>query len=212
MVLYLLSSVVGVVVIVLLVVHLTKTGTNSAATGGSTPGTTPTAAAGPPSKYLFKAVPKAGSFALNTEATRAFSTLAESQAAPVAAQIKARGAGKPGKDVVALYNLGSVTSPTSSAFKAAAFVGYEGTFNPALVIKYEQTQLVSTRMVNAGPHAGEMMCGYNRSGGSDASECVWVTNTTFGQVEFVEGSKPVKYKGASNIALTIRDAVEVPVS
>jgi hypothetical protein len=210
MVLYLLSSVVGVVVIVLVVVHLTKTSTNSA-TGGSTPGTTPTTAAGPP-KYILKAVPKAGSFALNTAATRSFSTLAENQAAPVAAQIKARGAGKPGKDVVALYNLGSVTSPQSSDFKAAAFVGYEGTFNPAGVIKYEQTQLVSTRMVNAGPHGGEMMCGYNRSSGSDASECVWVTNTTFGQVEFVEGSKPVKYQGAANIALTIRDAVEVPVS
>jgi hypothetical protein len=214
MVLYLLSSVVGVVVIVLLVVHLTKTGTNSTATGGSTPstGTTPTAAAGPATKYLLKAAPKAGSFALNSAATRSFSTLAQNQAASVAAQIKAKGAGKPGKDVVALYNLGAVTSTQSSGFKAAEFVGYEGTFNPAAVIRYEQTQLVSTRMVNAGPHGGEMMCGYNRSTGSDASECVWVTNSTFGQVEFIQGTTPVKYKGAANIALTVRDAVEVPAS
>jgi hypothetical protein len=114
--------------------------------------------------------------------------------------------------VVAVYNLGSVTSPQSQDFKAAVFVGYEGTFTPAAVIRYEQTQLVSTRMVNAGPHGGEMMCGYNHSTGSDASECVWVTNSTFGQVEFIEGTTPVKYKGASNVALTVRDAVEAPVS
>ena len=80
MVLYLLSSVVGVVVIVLLVVHLTKSGTNSPS-GASTPGTStaPTgAAAGPASKFVFKAAPKAGSFALNTAATRAFAHQAES--------------------------------------------------------------------------------------------------------------------------------------
>ena len=82
MVLYLLASVVGVVVIVLLVVHLTKTGTNSAATGGSTPGTSPTAAAGPASKYVFTAAPKAGSFALNAAATKDFAKQAESAAAP----------------------------------------------------------------------------------------------------------------------------------
>ncbi len=214
MVLYLLSSVVGVVVIVLLVVHLTKAGTNSPS-GASTPGTSTApagAAAGPASKFVFKAAPKAGSFALNTAATRAFAHQAEASAAPGAAQIKARGAGRPGKAVVAMYDLGSVTTPGSSDFKAAVFVGYDGTFNPAAVIKYEQTQLVSTRMVNAGPHGGEMMCGYGRATGSDASECVWVTTSTFGQVEFVVGSTPVKYLGASDIALTVRDAVEVPAS
>ena len=57
-----------------------------------------------------------------------------------------------------------------------------------------------------------MMCGYNRSTGSDASECVWVTNSTFGQVEFIEGTAPVRYLGASSVALTIRDAVEVSAS
>ncbi len=214
MVLYLLSSVVGVVVIVLLVVHLTKAGTNSPS-GASTPGTStaPTgAAAGPASKFVFKAAPKAGSFELNTAATRAFTHQVESSAAPGAAQIKARGAGQPGKAVVAMYDLGSVTTPGSTDFKAAVFVGYGGTFNPAAVIQYEQTQLVSTRVVNAGPHGGEMMCGYDRAAGSDASECVWVTTSTFGQVEFVVGSTPVKYLGASDIALTVRDAVEVPAS
>ena len=127
-------------------------------------------------------------------------------------QIKARGAGQPGNATFAMYNLGSVTTPGASDFKAVTFVGYDGTFKPAAVIKYEQTQLVSTRMVNAGQHGGEMMCGYNRATGSDASDCVWVTTSTFGQVKFIEGSTPVKYPGASDIALTVRNAVEVPAS
>ena len=212
MVLYLLSSVVGVVVIVLLVVHLTKTGTNSAATGTSTPSTgasTP-ATAGSAAKYQFTTPAKAGSFELNSAATKAVAHQAELAAAPGAAQIKARGAGRPGKAVFAMYDLGSVKIAGASGFKGAAFVGYDGTFNPAAVIKYEQTQLVSTRMVNPGTHGGEMMCGYNRSTGSDASECVWVTGTTFGAMEFIEGSTPVKYLGASNVALIVRNAVEVP--
>ncbi len=111
-----------------------------------------------------------------------------------------------------MYDLSSVTNPSASDFKAIDFVGYDGTFNPAAVIKYEKTQLISTRMVNAGPHGGQMMCGYSRSNGSDASSCFWVTKSTFGQVDFVEGETPVKYQGASNIALTIRQAVEVPAS
>jgi hypothetical protein len=63
-----------------------------------------------------------------------------------------------------------------------------------------------------GSHGGEMMCGYSRSTGSDTSECVWVTDSTFGQVKFIEGSTLVKYLGASNVALIIRNAVEVPAS
>ena len=46
--------------------------------------------------------------------------------------------------------------------------------------------------------------------GSDASECVWVTKTTFGQVEFLQGQVPVKYPGAAKLALKVRAAVEVP--
>jgi len=65
-------------------------------------------------------------------------------------------------------------------------------------------------MVKAGTHGGEMVCGYNTSGGSDASECVWVTKTTFGEVEFLNGQEPVKYPGAADLALQVRNAVEVP--
>ena len=111
---------------------------------------------------------------------------------------------------MAIYNLGSVTSPTASGFKAAVFVGYEGTFNPAAVIKYEQSQLTSTRTVDPGSHGGDMMCGYNHSTGSAASECLWVTTSTFGEVEFIDGETPVKYSGAPNVAAEIRQAVEVP--
>jgi hypothetical protein len=77
------------------------------------------------------------------------------------------------------------------------------------VIKLERTVLVSSRVVKPGPHGGQMVCGYNTSGASDASECVWVTKTTFGEVEFLNGQVPVKYPGASNLALQVRNAVEV---
>jgi hypothetical protein len=212
MVLYLLSSVVGVVVIVLLVVHLTKTGTNSAAGGGSTPGTTSTPTAGPASQYALTAVADAGPYKLNATATRSLSQGMKAGLASLGSVLKARGGGRTSKDVVAVYNLGSVTDPSASDFKAIDFFGYDGTFNPPAVIKFEQTQLTSTRMVNAGPHLGQMMCGYSRSNGSDVSSCFWVTKSTFGMVDFVVGGTPVKYKGASNIALTVRDAVEVPAS
>ena len=83
MVLYLLSSVVGVVVIVLLVVHLTKTGSNSPSASASTPGTsTASPGAAPVTTFVLKAAPKAGSFALNTAATRAFAHQAESRPLP----------------------------------------------------------------------------------------------------------------------------------
>ena len=54
-----------------------------------------------------------------------------------------------------------------------------------------------------------MVCGYDTSGGSDASQCVWVTKTTFGEVEFLKGQTTVKYPGASKLALEVRSAVEV---
>jgi hypothetical protein len=114
--------------------------------------------------------------------------------------------------VVAVYDLSSVTNPSASGFRAVDFIGYDGTFKPAKIIKFEQTQLVSTRMVNAGPHGGEMICGYSHATGSDTSECVWVTTSTFGQVQFTEGSTFVKQQGAADIALTVRQAVEVSAS
>jgi hypothetical protein len=200
-----------VVVIVLLVVHLTKTGSNGSASGTTTPSTGSTVAAAP-SRYVLTQAAKAGQFPLNSTATKTAEQSLKSSAATVASQIKTAKAGTPGKEVVAIYDLTSVTDPSANDFKAAQVVGFNGTFNPAAVIKHEQTELISTRLVPAGPHGGEMICGYNRSTGSDASECVWATTSTFGEVTFTEGGTPVKYLGASDIALIIRDAVEQPAS
>ncbi|MGH3257533.1 MAG: hypothetical protein ACRDOU_19435, partial [Streptosporangiaceae bacterium] len=113
--------------------------------------------------------------------------------------------------VLAMYDLTSVTSPTDSSFQAISFIGYQGTFNENVVIQFEQTQLKSSRLVKAGPDGGKMICGYSSTaGGAEASECVWVTKDTFGQVQFIAGQTAVKYQGASVLALEVRDVVEVP--
>ena len=62
--------------------------------------------------------------------------------------------------------------------------------------------------MNAGPHGGKMVCGYNTSNGSVASECVWATTTTFGVVEYFNHGQPAKVSGAAKLALKVRDAVE----
>jgi hypothetical protein len=57
-----------------------------------------------------------------------------------------------------------------------------------------------------------MVCGYNVSTGTKASECVWVTKTTFGVVEFLKGPRQVKQGGAPALTLKVRQAVEVKAS
>jgi hypothetical protein len=213
MVIYLASAVIGVVLIVLLVVHLTKNPPSPKA-GGT--GATPTGSSSAPAasastaKYVFSKPAVAGAYSLNPTATTDFSQSGQTRAGLVVQKIKAQGAGSPGNSVFAVYSLNG--EPESSAdFKAVEFVGYDGTFNPAAVIKYEKTQLASTSMVNAGPHGGQMMCGEDTSSGSDNTECLWVTSTTFGEVDFVAGQSLTKFTGnASGIALIIRDAVEIP--
>ena len=213
MVLYLAAAVVGVVVIVYLVIHLTKTGGNS-----STPstGTSTTASAqgqnGAGPRYALTQAAQVGKYPLNKALTRQFTTVAEDRSAPVAAEIKAKGVGRPGKAMVGVYDLGSVSSVASSAYRGMVFVGYNGTFNPKAVIKIERSLLVSSRVVSTGPHGGEMVCGYDTSNGAAASACVWVTTSTLGQVEFLHGQVTVKYPGAARLALQLRDAVEVPAS
>jgi hypothetical protein len=94
-----------------------------------------------------------------------------------------------------------------------AFTGFDGTFNPDAVIRYMKTQLTSTRMVSAGPHGGQMMCGYYTSSiGKNASECLWVTPTTFGMVQFIVDQDAVKYYGTSALTLELRNAAEVKAS
>ena len=71
-----------------------------------------------------------------------------------------------------------------------------------------QKNLKSSRVVNAGPHGGKMVCGYNTSNNSVASECVWATTTTFGIVEYFNHGQPAKVGNASRLALKVRAAVE----
>ena len=211
MVLYLGASILGVIVIVLLVVRLSKSGSDST-TGGST--TSPTAsstAAVPPSSFTLVQAPKVDNkYPLNLAAARTSTTLAASETA-VARALHSAGAGHVTKDVLAMYDLTSVTSPSDSNFQAISFLGYQGTFNENTVIAFEQTQLKSSRTVKAGPDGGKMICGYaTTTGGAQASECVWVTKDTFGQVQFIVGQTAVKYPGASTLALEVREVVEVP--
>ena len=132
--------------IVLLVVHLTKAGANSGRrrrldAHHQRPGRRVR------DQVRVRGGAKAGPFPLNSAATKNLAQQAESAAAPVVAQIKARGAGQPGQSVFAMYDLGSNTQTASSSYKGVAFVGYDGTFNMTAVIKYEKTQLKSSRMV-----------------------------------------------------------------
>jgi len=213
MILYLAAAVVGVVLIVFLVLQLTKSSGNNAAGGSPTQSTGTSTAAAPGaagSGYALTQASKVGAFPLNQAVTRQLTTIATNRWAPVAARIKSSGAGQPGQPVVGIYDLGSVSSYASSTYKGLVFVGYNGTFDPQAVIRLERSALKSSRLVKAGPHGGEMICGYDTSTGKDASECVFVTKTTFGTVEFLEHGSNIKYPGASAIALQVRQAVEVP--
>jgi hypothetical protein len=221
MVLYLVAAILGAVGIVLLVIRLTNTGSNAPTASTSSPGTgtgtstrtgTSTGtAAGTGSAFVFTQAAKVGAFPLNTAATNYYAQFAGPQANTIARAIKANGAGHPGKELVAMYNLSSVTSVWASHYKAIGFIGFDGTFNPDAVIKYMKTQLTSTQMVSPGQHGGQMMCGYYTSTSTEreASECLWVTPTTFGMVQFIVDRSEAKYSGAQTLALELRNAVEV---
>jgi hypothetical protein len=204
-VLYLSAAVIGVAAIVYLVVHITKSSGSSAASGTSTPSATSPAAAG----YTIKVVSNVGKYPLNKQAVSEVSVAMKRPAASITNKLASTGAGKPTKSVVGIYNMGATSSLASANYKGMIFVGYDGTFNPANVIKLVRSHLQSARVVNAGPHGGQMLCGYNTSNGPAASECVWATTTTMGVVEFYNNGQPAKISGAPRFALKLRDAVEV---
>ena len=212
MVLYLTAAVVGVIVIVVAVIFLTKGGgKNTPNASSSTPGTGNTAAGGPAGTgaFVLTQAAKVGAFPLNKAATKAVASVAVKQTGPVSSALKAKKAGKPGKPVTAVYDTGSSSTFTASTYGGLVFIGYDGTYDPAAVIKIVRAHLKSSRVVAPGPHGGEMACGYNTTTGSDASECVFVTKTTFGVVEFIKDGEPGKQSGASALALKVREAVEV---
>jgi hypothetical protein len=211
MVLYLTAAVVGVAAIVFLVIHLAKGGSGTPSASSSSPGTGNTAAGGPngTGSYVLTQAPKVGAFPLNKAATKVAAPAVQQQTGPVGSALKAKKAGVPGKAVTAIYDTGGNTDFKSGTYQGMVFVGYDGTFDPAAVIKIVRSHLKSSRIVDPGPHGGEMACGYNTTTGDDASECVWVTKTTFGVVEFVKDGKTAKQPGASALALQVRQAVEV---
>jgi hypothetical protein len=127
----------------------------------------------------------------------------------MAAKISSTGAGHPGQPVVGIYDVGAVSSIHASGYQGIVFTGYNGTFNPAAVIKLERASLISSRTVTAGPHGGQMVCGYSTAAGPEASDCVWVTKTTLGEVQFLNGTMPVKHSGFGAVALMVRNYVEV---
>ena len=212
MVLYLAASVIGVVVIVFLVIHLAKSGGGNTASGSSTPTSstgTPAAGAGTAPGYVFKLADNVGKYPLNKSAVNTVASAVRASTTPVINNLASTGAGRTTKAVVGTYNMGPVASLSSPGYKGLAVVGYDGTFNPDKVIRLVRAHLVSSRVVSAGPHGGKMVCGYNTSSGSEASECVWATRSTFGFVRFIVDGNLAKYNGASKAALKVRDAMEV---
>jgi hypothetical protein len=213
MIVYLAAAVVAVVLIVFLVVHFVTKSGGKPSPGASTtpsPGHSTNATGGvSTAAYAITEPAKIGNYPLNRAATTEFASAAEKQAAPMAAKIKATGAGQPGQPVVGIYDVGTVSSIHAAGYEGLVFTGYNGTFNPAAVIKLERASLVSSRQVQAGPHGGQMACGYSTATGADASECVWVTKTTWGEVQFIKGPLPVKHSGFGALALMVRNYVEV---
>ena len=211
MVLYLAASVIGVVVIVYLVIYLTKSGGNAAGgsatpTGGTTAGGGPNAAGG----YRLTQAAKVGAFPLNQAA--ADEVAAAARQSPIPSALTKAKAGTPSRTVIGVYDTGSVHSLASGAYQGIVFFGYDGTFDQAATMKVVRAHLASSRVVDAGPHGGKMVCGYDTTGGSTASECVWVTKSTFGVVSFVKHGQAAKVGGASALALKVRQSVEVKAS
>ena len=207
MVLYLAAAVIGVAAIVFLVIHLAKGG-SSTASGASTPGATTTAGGGAGQGYVLRQAATVGKYPLNKPAVSQISGQITSATSKITSKMAATQSGKPGKSVIGIYNTGSATSLASSSYKGLVFVGYNGTFKPTNLMNLVQKNLKSSRTVNAGPHGGKMVCGYNTSNNSVASECVWATTTTFGIVEYFRHGQPAKVTNASALALKVRAAVE----
>jgi hypothetical protein len=200
------------VAIVFLVVHLTQGKKNTPAASSSSPGPGSTTVAGGPATaggYVLTQAAKVGAFPLNKAATKAVASVAVKQTRSVSSALKAKKAGDPGKSVTAIYDTGRSSDFTASTYNGLVFIGYDGTYDPAAVIKIVRSHLKSSRVVAPGSHGGEMACGYNVTTGADASECVWVTRTTFGVVEFIKDGEPGRQSGASALALKVRQAVEV---
>jgi hypothetical protein len=178
--------------------------------GSGTPRRAPRPPPGAPRYWdILRQAASVGKYPLNKPAVNQIPSQITSATSKITSKMAATQSGKPGKSVIGIYNTGSATSVASSSYKGLVFVGYDGTFNPTNLMNLAQKNLKSSRVVNAGPHGGKMMCGYNTSNNSVASECVWATTTTFGVVEYFRHGHLAKVTNASPLALKVRDAVEV---
>jgi hypothetical protein len=202
-------SVVGVVVIAagaffFLKMHHHSTPTASA-TAPSTPKATPstkssstgTATASGPFKLIAPA--SAGGYKAVAGFPSTQATEAETVAATTKEQLEQLGAG-------------TVTSTVASAYLinknlAAAYTGFNGTFNPELIAKSFGSEATDATTIDPGSHGGDMGCGTL----SGATLCVWVTGKTLGMIEFFDGSGPttVDSAAAAAYAMNIRSSVEV---
>ena len=207
-VLYLAAAVIGVAAIVFLVIHVAKGG-SSTASGTSTPGATTTAGAAAGQGFVLRQAAAVGKYPLNKPGSTVIASGIKGATANVVKKMASAGAGRPGKPVVGVYDMGASNSFKSASYKGLMFVGYDGTFNPAKLMNLVRKNLKSSRVVNAGPHGGQMICGYDTSSGSSVSECAWATATTFGTVGFVNHGQLAKIPGAPKFALKVRDTVEV---
>jgi hypothetical protein len=207
-VLYLGAAVIGVAAIVFLVIHLAKGG-SSTASGTSTPGATTTAGGGGAAgQYVLRQAAVVGKYQLNKPAVNQLSSVIKTAGSTITSKMVSTGSGKPGQPVIGIYDTGQTATLTSSD-KGLIFIGYDGTFTPTKLMNLVRKNLKSSRVVNAGPHGGKMVCGYAVSDGTQASECMWATTTTFGVVEYINHGKTAKVIGAPKLALKVRDAVEV---
>ena len=158
--------------------------------------------------YVLRQAASVGQYPLNKPGATLIASGLKGANSNIIKKMASTGAGKPGKSVIGVYDMGRSTSLESSSYKGLMFIGYDGTFNPTKLMNLVQSNLKSSRVVNAGPHGGKMVCGYDTSSGSEVSECVWATKTTFGTVGFFDGGQPAKISGAPKLALKVRAAVE----
>jgi hypothetical protein len=112
-----------------------------------------------------------------------------------------------------------VGSPVSASYRLPAeqtieFVGYQGTFNPKVVMANLASFGSGEKTYSAGPHGGQMACANLPATMTTTSGavCVWVTASTLGVTEFFDISGPealttAQAKGASD-TLALRSSVE----
>jgi hypothetical protein len=207
-IIYSVAAVVSVLIIVFGVIYLTHKGGSTTPSARSTPtesaGTGQTSGTGLAS-YAVAAPAQVGAFTELTQLSTATQATYTGEKQSIFANLEKKGVGHATSVIAAYYKDGS-----SKRFQ---FVGYNGTFTPATALKVEKTLLIDTHMATAGPHGGEMMCGYV-DGATKGSACIWATTTDIGVVELQSSDgTPVVQSGFFKTVLKLRaDGLETPAA